>query len=66
LLVVSHASGFRRSIIATLDYLAGKQVYVRKAMSYFESLTALNDLLRKAGKPVMQITTPAPFMSSTC
>ena len=42
--------------IATLDDLAGKQVYVRKATSYYESLTALNDRFRKAGKPVMQIT----------
>jgi membrane-bound lytic murein transglycosylase MltF len=41
--------------IATLDDLAGKQVYVRKATSYYESLTALNDRFRKAGKPVMQI-----------
>jgi membrane-bound lytic murein transglycosylase MltF len=41
--------------LATLDDLAGKQVYVRKATSYHESLTVLNDRFRKAGKPVMLI-----------
>lgn len=42
--------------LTTLDDLAGKQVFVRKSTSYYESLTALNDRLRKAGKPPMQIT----------
>ena len=42
--------------IATLDDLAGKRVYVRKATSYYESLTALNDRFKAAGKPLMQIT----------
>ena len=41
--------------LVTLDDLPGKQVYVRKATSYYESLTVLNDRFRKAGKPVMQI-----------
>ncbi|OUL91525.1 transglycosylase SLT domain-containing protein [Paraburkholderia hospita] len=49
-------TGPRVPAIATLDDLAGKQVYVRKATSYYESLTALNERFRKAGKPVMQIT----------
>ena len=49
-------TGPRAPAIATLDDLAGKQVYVRKATSYYESLTALNERFRKAGKPVMQIT----------
>ena len=42
--------------IASLDDLAGKQVYVRKATSYYESLTALNERFKAAGKPLMQIT----------
>jgi membrane-bound lytic murein transglycosylase MltF len=42
--------------IATLDDLAGKQVHVRKATSYYESLTALNDRFKAAGKPLMKIT----------
>jgi membrane-bound lytic murein transglycosylase MltF len=49
-------TGPRAPAIATLDDLAGKQVYVRKVTSYYESLTALNDRFRKGGKPVMQIT----------
>ena len=32
----------------TLDDLAGKQVYVRKATSYYESLTALNERFKKS------------------
>ena len=36
--------------IASLDELSGKTVHVRKASSYYASLTALNDRLRKAGK----------------
>ena len=42
--------------IASLDDLSGKQVDVRKASSYYESLTALNDRFKAAGKPLMQIT----------
>jgi membrane-bound lytic murein transglycosylase MltF len=49
-------TGPRAPAITTLDDLAGRQVYVRKATSYYESLTALNDRFRKAGKPLMQIT----------
>jgi len=42
--------------LATLDDLAGKQVDVRKATSYYDSLMSLNDRFRAAGKPPMQIT----------
>ncbi len=49
-------TGPRAPTTATLDDLAGKQVYVRKASSYYESLTALNDRFKAAGKPLMQIT----------
>lgn len=42
-----------------LDDLAGKTVHVRRASSYFESLTVLNDGLRRAGKaPVKLVMLP--------
>jgi membrane-bound lytic murein transglycosylase MltF len=37
--------------IATADDLSGKTVHVRKASSYYESLLALNERLKAAGKP---------------
>jgi membrane-bound lytic murein transglycosylase MltF len=37
--------------LATLDDLAGKTVHVRRASSYFESLTVLNARFKAAGKP---------------
>lgn len=37
--------------LATVDDLAGKEVYVRKSSSYYESLTALNAEFKKQGKP---------------
>ncbi|MFL9989506.1 MltF family protein [Paraburkholderia sediminicola] len=49
-------TGPRAPPIATLDDLAGKQVHVRKSSSYYESLTALNDRFKAAGKPLIQIT----------
>jgi len=42
--------------LASLDDLAGKEVFVRPATSYFESLTALNDRFRSEGKPEMTLT----------
>nr|WP_116311099.1 transporter substrate-binding domain-containing protein [Cupriavidus taiwanensis] len=42
-----------------LDDLAGKTVHVRRASSYFESLTVLNDGLRRAGKaPIKLVMLP--------
>jgi membrane-bound lytic murein transglycosylase MltF len=41
--------------IATLEDLAGKEVFVRRSSSYFESLTALNADLTKRGKPPIVI-----------
>jgi membrane-bound lytic murein transglycosylase MltF len=41
--------------IATLDDLAGKTVHTRKVSSYYLSLTALNDQLKKQGKPEVKI-----------
>ncbi|MFM0221721.1 MltF family protein [Paraburkholderia dipogonis] len=48
-------TGPKAPSIATLDDLAGKQVYVRKSTSYYESLTALNDRFKAAGKSPVQI-----------
>ena len=42
--------------VATLDDLAGKEVFVRSTTSYYESLTALNYQFRAAGKPEMALT----------
>lgn len=39
--------------LSTLDDLAGKEVHVRPASSYFDSLKHLNEAFRKAGKPQM-------------
>jgi len=50
-------SGPGAPAIATLDDLSGKKVNVRQASSYFESLNALNDKLRAANKPPLQIVT---------
>src|SRR5262245_717797 len=40
----------------TLDDLAGQEVFVRPATSYYESLKALNDRFQAAGKPPMTLT----------
>jgi membrane-bound lytic murein transglycosylase MltF len=42
--------------IASLDDLAGKEIFVRPITSYYESLTALNEQFRAAGKPEMTLT----------
>ena len=44
-------TGPKSPTIATADDLAGKTVHVRKASSYYESLVALNDRLKKERKP---------------
>jgi len=41
--------------IATLDDLAGQQVFVRKASIYYESLGRLNEQLKTRGKPAIEI-----------
>ncbi|KPK07266.1 MAG: lytic transglycosylase [Betaproteobacteria bacterium SG8_39] len=41
--------------ITSVDDLAGKRVHVRKASSYYESLTALNTRLKKARKPAIKL-----------
>jgi len=49
------ATGPASPVIATVDDLAGKTVHVRRSSSYYESLVALNERLRKAGKPEVQL-----------
>ena len=45
--------------IGTIDELSGKRVHVRRASSYYESLQALNERFRKAGKaPVELVAVP--------
>ncbi len=39
--------------IATVDDLAGREVFVRKASAYYDSLTKLNDHLKVRGKPAV-------------
>jgi membrane-bound lytic murein transglycosylase MltF len=41
--------------VGAADDLSGKTVHVRKSSSYHESLAALNDRLKKAGKPAVNI-----------
>jgi membrane-bound lytic murein transglycosylase MltF len=41
--------------IATLDDLAGQEVFVRKASAYYEALTRLNGQLKAKGKPAIVI-----------
>jgi membrane-bound lytic murein transglycosylase MltF len=43
-------------VLQTIDDLAGKEVFVRPATSYFESLTALNEQFAAAGKAPMILT----------
>jgi membrane-bound lytic murein transglycosylase MltF len=44
------ATGPSAPAIASIDDLSGKTVHVRKVSSYYLSLTALNERLKKAGK----------------
>jgi membrane-bound lytic murein transglycosylase MltF len=41
--------------VGTADDLSGKTVHVRKSSSYNESLSVLNDRLKKAGKPAVNV-----------
>jgi membrane-bound lytic murein transglycosylase MltF len=52
-------SGPSSPAVASVDDLSGKKVNVRQASSYFESLNALNDKFRAAGKPPIEIV-PMP------
>jgi membrane-bound lytic murein transglycosylase MltF len=48
-------TGPKSPALSTLDDLGGKTVHVRRHSSYYESLSALNNRFRKAGKPPMRI-----------
>jgi membrane-bound lytic murein transglycosylase MltF len=45
--------------IETIDDLSGKEVFVRRSSSYFQSLTRLNERLARGGKTAVSIV-PAP------
>ena len=49
-------TGPKSPTLATIDDLAGKEVFVRRSSSYYESLTALNERFRKDGKPPMKLS----------
>src|SRR4029450_7931093 len=52
-------TGPRSKELHSLDDLSGQRVHVRKASSYYESLVALNERLRRDGKhPVALVTVP--------
>lgn len=52
------------SPVATLDNLAGKEIYVRQSSSYFESLQRLNESFQKAGKPEVKIQFVSEYLES--
>ena len=43
-------------VINSIDDLAGKEVYVRKSSSYYESLVALNKSFKKSGRQPVTLT----------
>ena len=49
-------TGAKSPEIKSLDDLSGKHVHVRKASSYFESLQAQNERLKRDGKPEIILT----------
>jgi membrane-bound lytic murein transglycosylase MltF len=52
-------TGPKSPAVTSVDDLSGKTVHVRKSSSYFESLTALNARLTRAGKPPVMVV-PVP------
>ncbi|WP_420839669.1 transporter substrate-binding domain-containing protein [Cupriavidus yeoncheonensis] len=48
-------TGLRAPALKHLNDLAGKTVYVRKSSSYYESLIALNNRLRRTGKAPVRL-----------
>ncbi|GGI52834.1 transglycosylase SLT domain-containing protein [Oxalicibacterium solurbis] len=52
-------TGPKSPAVATIDDLSGQTVHVRPASSYYQSLIALNQRLKAAGKPPVKIT-PLP------
>ena len=48
-------TGAKAGPLASADALAGRTVHVRKTSSYYESLVALNERLKKDGKPAANL-----------
>ena len=49
------ATGPASPAIGTIDDLSGRTLHVRKASSYYDSLTTLNERFRKSGKPPVNL-----------
>jgi len=41
--------------LSSIEDLSGKEIYVRRSSSYYESLTRLNESFKNAGKPLVNI-----------
>lgn len=48
-------TGPAASPVTSVDDLSGKEIYVRKSSSYYESLTLLNETFKKTGKSQMKL-----------
>ncbi|MCX7891095.1 MAG: transporter substrate-binding domain-containing protein [Burkholderiales bacterium] len=48
-------TGAKAAPVAAADDLAGRTVHVRPASSYYESLVALNERLKQAGRPAVNL-----------
>ncbi|MBW1775020.1 MAG: transglycosylase SLT domain-containing protein, partial [Deltaproteobacteria bacterium] len=50
--------------ITTLEDLSGKEIYVRKSSSYFESLTRVNASFKKQGRPPILVKTADEYLET--
>ncbi|MBW2208137.1 MAG: transglycosylase SLT domain-containing protein, partial [Deltaproteobacteria bacterium] len=50
--------------ITTLEDLSGKEIYVRKSSSYFESLTRVNASFKKQGRPPILLKTADEYLET--
>ncbi len=48
--------------LSSIDDLAGREVHTRRSSSYYESLVRLNESLRRAGKPEVEINVVSDFL----
>jgi membrane-bound lytic murein transglycosylase MltF len=49
-------------VITSIDDLGGHKVMVRKSSSYYQHLLAINDRLKKEGKPIIQLVPADPAL----
>jgi membrane-bound lytic murein transglycosylase MltF len=50
--------------LSSLEDLSGKEIYVRKSSSYYESLNRLNTSLKQAGKPIVAIKEISEYLET--